>query len=69
MSETTSPIVCKLCGNPILEPRDAWREAIGWVTPVGAKGMTGEHKTGELAHPECIAKLRLNISPAQESIL
>lgn len=65
----SSPIACKLCGQPVADPRDAWREAIGWVTPRGAKGMTAERKTGELAHPECIGKLRLGISPEQDSIL
>ena len=64
-----SPIICKLCGKPIDDPRNAWREAVGWVTPRGAKGMTGERKTGQLAHPECITRMRAGFSPEQDSIL
>lgn len=62
-------IVCKLCGQEIEQPRAAWREAVGWVSPVGAKGMTAEQKTGELAHAECISLLRAGVSVKQETLV
>jgi len=60
-------IICKLCGNPIHQPRQAWKEQIGWVSPHGAKSMTGAWQTGELAHPECINLLRAKVPIEQES--
>lgn len=62
-------VTCKLCGRMIEQPRSAWREAVGWVSPIGAKGMTAEHKTGELAHAECIALLKAGVNVAQESFV
>jgi len=62
-------IACKLCGREILEPRQAWREAVGWVSPRGAKGMTAERKTGELAHAECISLLRSGVDVHQETLV
>ena len=62
-------IRCKLCGREIERPRQAWREAVGWVSPRGAKGMTAESKTGELAHPECISLLRAGVDVRQESLV
>lgn len=38
-------MTCKLCGREITEPKKAWREHIGWVSPRGAKGMTGASNT------------------------
>lgn len=60
---------CKLCGEPITEPRQAWRESIGWVSPHGAKGMTLAVQTGALAHDQCIRLKKLGIQPEQESLL
>ena len=62
-------MTCKLCGKPITEPRHAWRESVGWVSPVGAKGMTLATQTGQLAHSECVNLLRLKVPVAQESLL
>lgn len=62
-------VVCKLCGKPIEMPRLAWRESIGWVSPDGAKAMTGAKQTGELAHEGCISLLRAGVAFEQESLL
>ena len=62
-------MTCKLCGREITETKKAWREHIGWVTPKGAKGMTGAHNTGALAHPECITLLRAKIGIEQTNLL
>ena len=61
--------VCKLCGRPIESPRQAWREQIGWVSPVGAKAMTGARPTGEQAHAECVAQLRAGVAVGQDSLV
>lgn len=61
--------VCKVCGQPIENTRQAWRESTGWVSPVGAKGMTLAHPTGELAHPECISLLRAGVDVRQQALL
>lgn len=62
-------VVCKLCGYPIEDTRSAWRESVGWVSPNGAKAMTGAHQTGELAHAECVASIRVGVNVAQESLV
>lgn len=62
-------MTCKLCGQEIEEPRRAWKEQIGWVSPHGAKSMTGAEQTGELAHPECINLLRAKVPITQEALL
>lgn len=62
-------IRCKLCGREITEPKKAWREHLGWVSPIGSKSMTGARNTGELAHPECIVYLREKLDPGQEKLL
>ena len=59
---------CKLCGRPIDNVRDAWRESAGWVSPNGAKAMTGAHQTGELAHATCVAAIRSGVNVSQESL-
>jgi hypothetical protein len=64
-----SDLVCKLCGQPISSLRSAWRESAGWVSPHGAKAMTGAHQTGALAHAECVASIRAGVSVAQESLV
>lgn len=61
--------VCKLCGKPIEVMRTAWREQTGWVSPVGAKGMTLAKPTGDLAHAECISLLRLGVNVDQETLV
>lgn len=61
--------VCKLCGKPIDLLSQAWREQVGWVSPHGAKAMTGAEQTGELAHAECIALLRAKVRVGQGSLL
>jgi hypothetical protein len=62
-------MLCKLCQKPIESPRQAWKEQTGWVSPVGAKGMTGAQTTGELAHAECVSLLRSGVSVAQERMV
>lgn len=62
-------MTCKLCGEEITEPRQAWRESIGWVSPHGAKGMTLATQTGQLAHDSCIRLMKLGIAPKQETLL
>jgi hypothetical protein len=62
-------VICKLCGQPIENPKSAWREHLGWVSPIGAKSMMGARNTGELAHPECITKIRAKVSVEQTSLL
>lgn len=62
-------LTCKLCGDPIDEVRDAWRESCGWVSPNGAKAMTGAQQTGELAHAACVASIRAGVSVGQESLV
>lgn len=59
-------IVCKLCRIPIVgdDLRTAWKESAGWVRPKGADSMVGRHDTGELAHADCILKLRHGVDPA-----
>lgn len=59
---------CKLCGLPIEDPRKAWREACGWVSPNGAKAMTGATQTGELAHAECVTMLRAGVNVEQQTL-
>lgn len=60
---------CKLCGREIDNPRQAWREQTGWVSPVGAKAMTGAQATGELAHAECVSLLRSGVAIGQDSLV
>jgi hypothetical protein len=62
-------MTCKLCGRPIENVRQAWKEQTGWVSPHGAKSMTGAHTTGELAHAECVSLLRSKVSPEQERMV
>ena len=62
-------MVCKLCGQPIENVRQAWREQTGWVSPVGAKAMTGAVATGELAHAVCVSLLRSGVSAEQERMV
>ena len=62
-------MTCKLCGREIANPNQAWREQTGWVSPKGAKSMTGAHPTGELAHPECISLVRAHVSVTQEAMV
>lgn len=62
-------IACKLCGKEIVSPRTAWKEQTGWVSPVGAKGMTLAHPTGDLAHAECVNLIRLGVDVKQESLI
>ena len=64
-----SELICKVCGKPITQPRSAWRESIGWVSPSGAKGMTAAHQTGELAHAECVALLRSGVNLEQRALV
>jgi len=61
-------VTCKLCGKEITQPRSAWREAVGWVSPNGAKAMTGAHQTGQLAHEECVALQRAGVAVEQTSL-
>lgn len=60
--------ICKLCSQPIESVRHAWKEQTGWVSPVGAKGMTLAHATGDLAHAECISLLRLGVNVDQQTL-
>lgn len=62
-------VTCKLCGKPIEDLHSVWREQIGWVSPNGAKSMTGAQQTGELAHSECINLLRARVPIRQEALL
>lgn len=64
-----SDLVCKLCGSEIESVKDAWRESAGWVSPHGAKAMTGAHQTGALAHAECVTSIRAGVNVAQESLV
>ena len=64
-----SDLVCKLCGQPISSLRAAWRESVGWVSPNGAKAMTGATQTGELAHAACVTLIRSGVNVAQESLV
>ena len=66
-SRRTLLMVCKLCGQQIENVRQAWKEQTGWVSPKGAKSMTGATATGELAHPECISLLRSKVAVGQGS--
>ena len=63
-----SGLVCKLCGEIIVRPKEAWREQTGWVSPVGAKAMTGAHPTGELAHDHCVVALREHVNVGQQKL-
>jgi hypothetical protein len=65
MSTSTEGPLCKLCGKTVHKPRMAWREARGYVSPTGAKAMTGMTMTGEIAHPECINLLRAGVPIGQ----
>jgi hypothetical protein len=60
---------CSLCGKPILNPRRAWRESKGWVSPDGAKGMTLAKPTGQVAHAECVSLAKHGVSPEQGKLL
>ena len=62
-------MTCKLCGRPLENVRQAWREQMGWVSPKGAKSMTGAKPTGELAHPECVSLLRSRVAVGQDSLV
>ena len=61
-------MTCKLCREPIAVLAQAWKEQVGWVSPHGAKSMTGAKATGEVAHPECISLLRSGVSVRQETL-
>ena len=62
-------MTCKLCGRSIDVLAQAWKEQIGWVSPHGAKSMTGAKPTGEVAHPECISLLRSGVAVRQETLV
>jgi hypothetical protein len=62
-------LTCELCNQEIEEPREAWRQATGWVNPKGAKAMTGMQQTGKLAHATCITALRAGVAPSQGQIV
>ena len=64
-----SDLACKLCGKQILDPRRAWRESKGWVSPDGAKGMTLAKQTGEAAHAECVSLAKYGVSPEQQKLI
>ena len=59
---------CKLCGKPIENVKLAWRESVGWVSPTGAKSMTGARQTGALAHSGCISIGRAGVSVEQQTL-
>jgi hypothetical protein len=61
--------ICKLCGQSVDDPREAWRESVGWVSPHGAKAMTGAQQTGELAHATCVAAIRAGVNAGQVSLV
>ena len=62
-------VLCKICGRPIDQLRQAWKEQVGWVSPHGAKSMTGAKATGELAHAECVSLLRSGVAVGQDSLV
>lgn len=62
-------IRCELCGREIDEPKSAWRQSVGWVSPNGAKSMTGATQTGKLAHSTCVVRLREGFNVHQESLV
>lgn len=53
-----SPPVCVHCGEAISNPKTAWKEMRGWVSPEGAKGFTQAKPTGRLIHESCMAVFR-----------
>lgn len=59
---------CSLCNRELDDPREAWRESAGWVSPRGAKGMTGAHQTGRLACSTCITAIRAGVAPTQTEL-
>ena len=61
--------VCSMCGRPIENPRRAWRESTGWVSPDGAKGMTLAQQTGKLAHAECVSLAKHGVSVGQQRLI
>lgn len=62
-------IRCELCGREIDQPKSAWRQSVGWVSPNGAKSMTGAMQTGKLAHATCVVRLREGFNVHQESLV
>jgi hypothetical protein len=62
-------IRCELCSQEIEEPKSAWRQSVGWVSPNGAKAMTGATQTGKLAHATCVVRLREGLNARQESLV
>lgn len=56
---------CARCHKPIEEPRKAWKEMKGWVSPTGAKGFTQAQPTGRLMHESCLVLERSGIPDGQ----
>lgn len=65
----STELVCSFCGKPILDDRYAWKEMRGWVSPMGAKGLTLSQPTGEYAHAACINLQKSGNLVGQESLL
>jgi hypothetical protein len=59
---------CHRCGKSLVL-REAWKEVAVYVSPHGAKGSVGSRDTGRFACPECIMRIRHNVSATQESLL
>jgi hypothetical protein len=68
-------IRCAICTEEILSPRAAYQRVAGWERPgKGVHGLSGSslevrERTGELAHPDCVAKLKAGVSPGQEVLV
>lgn len=67
--------VCKVCGQTVEDPRELWREVVGWERPSrGAGGRSGSslslrERTGEVAHAACITRLLNGLNVKQEALL
>lgn len=60
---------CALCQQEVFEPKKAWKQMVGWVSPHGSKAMTQTHPTGAVAHAECIVALKQGVSVTQERLI
>lgn len=59
---------CARCNEEIGEPRKAWKEMKGWVSPEGAKGFTLAEPTGRMMHATCLTLEKSGVRTGQETL-
>lgn len=62
-ADTDGPVnySCVECGMPIEDPRKAWIQVVGYVSPKGKDSMIGRRDTGNLICVPCITRLKAGL--------